>query len=162
MSDEKQESMNIKEVAASNHMTLGKMMDLMNKEYDHSDPKYDREVKIGVPVEQPSHEKKSLSVKEIAASNHMTLGKMMDLMNRDYDQNDPRFLREVSLHIYDYAKKRARLEVADKIKTNMVTKPETIGLPKDNNYLQGMEQAIDAIDQSYSMDAEQKAESRTR
>ena len=37
------------------------------------------------------------TVKETARSNHMTLGKIMDLMNRDYDTNDPKFMQEVQL-----------------------------------------------------------------
>ena len=101
----------------------------------------------------------SMSVKEAAKSNHMTLGKLMDLMNRDYDTNDPKFMQEVQLRIYQHASENSMAEVVPKLEDNMVTKPETIGLEKDNHCLENMERSINAMKQVY---ANNKEEERTR
>lgn len=77
----------------------------------------------------------------------MTLGELMDLMNRDYDRNDPKFLKEVQLGIYKYANDQMGMgHIVEKVRDNMVMSPETIGLSKDNPCLNGMQQAVDAID----------------
>lgn len=98
------------------------------------------------------------TVKETARSNHMTLGKIMDLMNRDYDTNDPKFMQEVQLRIYQHANENDMI-VVPKLEGNMVTKPETIGLSKDNHCLDNMERSINAMKQVYSNN---KEEERTR
>ena len=98
------------------------------------------------------------TVKETARSNHMTLGKIMDLMNRDYDTNDPKFMQEVQLRIYQHASENGMI-VVPKLESNMVTKPETIGLSKDNHCLDNMERSINAMKQVYSNN---KEEERTR
>ena len=99
------------------------------------------------------------TVKEAAKSNHMTLGKIMDLMNRDYDTNDPKFMQEVQLRIYQHASENSMAAVVPKLEDNMVTKPETIGLEKDNHCLDNMERSINAMKQVYSNN---KEEERTR
>ena len=101
----------------------------------------------------------SMSVTEAAKSNHMTLGKLMDLMNRDYDTNDPKFMQEVQLRIYQHASENSMAAVVPKLEDNMVTKPETIGLEKDNHCLDNMERSINAMKQVYSNN---KEEERTR
>ncbi len=100
-----------------------------------------------------------MSVKEAAKSNSMTLGKLMDLMNRDYDTNDPKFMQEVQLRIYQHASENSMAAVVPKLEDNMVTKPETIGLEKDNHCLDNMESSINAMKQVYSNN---KEEERTR
>ncbi len=96
----------------------------------------------------------------------MTLGKLCDLMNRNYDQNDPKFMGEVQLKVYNTAKKLGKAEViCEQLKDNMVMDPQTIGLPKENSYFKGMEEAIATIDQAYISDHEVVHEipsSRTR
>ena len=99
------------------------------------------------------------AVKEAARSNHMTLGKLMDLMNRDYDTNDPKFMKEVQTMIICHAEEKGMTTIIPKLKANMVTKPETIGLSKDNHCLDNMEGLINSIDQVYSNN---KEEERTR
>ena len=49
--------------------------------------------------------------------------------------------------------------VVPKLEGNMVTKPETIGLSKDNHCLDNMERSINAMKQVYSNN---KEEERTR
>ena len=49
--------------------------------------------------------------------------------------------------------------IIPKLKANMVTKPETIGLSKDNHCLDNMEGLINSIGQVYSNN---KEEERTR
>lgn len=101
-----------------------------------------------------------MSVKEAAASNHMTLGKLMDLMNRDYDTNDPKFMKEVQLRVYQHASDMGMAEVVPKLEQNMVTKPETIGLSKDNHCLDNMERSVDAMKQVYTNGIEERTRTR--
>ncbi len=85
----------------------------------------------------------------------MTLGDLCNLMNRGYDQDDPQFMREVQLRVYDTAKKLGKAEVVcEQLKDNMVMDPQTIGLPKENSYFKGMEEALATIDQAYAIDHE--------
>ena len=45
----------------------------------------------------------------------------------------------------------------------MITKPETIGLSKDNHYLDGMEQGINALDIAYNNEASlENTQTRTK
>lgn len=96
-------------------------------------------------------ESNNMTIKELAASNHLSIGDLCDLMNRDYDQNDPRFMGPVQLRVYSTAKGLGKATVCEQLKANMVTNPETIGLPKDNSYFKGMPEAIEAIDQAYPL-----------
>lgn len=181
----------IKEIAADNHMTAGKMMDLLGRKYDHNDPQYETEVKLRIDSNQSKKEKQTVknvvkfnqndlqyeekvksridqrkkdsqTVKNIVASNHTTLGDMMDMMNRDYDRDDPKFLKEVSLRIYDCAKRNGNPALSIQLRENMVMNPGTIGHPKESDCLQGIEQDLDVLDQVYSMGVEQKTGLRTR
>lgn len=92
----------------------------------------------------------------------MTLGNLMDLMNRDYDRQDPKFLQEIQLGVYAHSKEAGMGQGSIRIKENMVMDPQTIGQPKDSNYLQGMEQRLQAIDQAYLGPTNQQTESKTR
>ena len=96
----------------------------------------------------------------------MKLRDLLDLMNHDYDQDDPKLMGEVQLKVYNTAKKRGKAEViCDQLKDNMVMDPQTIGLPKENSYFKGMEEAIATIDQAYISDHEvvhESPSSRTR
>lgn len=89
----------------------------------------------------------------------MTLGEMMDLMNRDYDRNDPKFLKEVQLSVYGQAHAMGRADIVESVKNNIVIKPETIGLNKEDKSLDGMEQQMSFIENEYS---NQNTEARTR
>ena len=89
----------------------------------------------------------------------MTLGEMMDLMNRDYDRNDPKFLKEVQLSVYSQAHTMGRADIIEKVRDNIVANPETIGLNKEDKSLDGMEQQMSFIENEYS---NQNTEARIR
>ena len=88
-----------------------------------------------------------------------TLGDLMDVMNRDYDRNDPKFLKPIQLSVYNQSHVIGRADVVERVKNNIVTNPETIGLDKDNKCLDGMEQEMEMLDREY---ANQNVEARTR
>ena len=108
-------------------------------------------------------ESNNMTMKELASSNHLSIAELYDLMNRDYDRNDPRFLQEFQLSVYKHVKEKGMARIEPKIKDNMITKPETIGLSKDNHYLDGMEQGINALDIAYNNEASlENTQTRTK
>ena len=88
-----------------------------------------------------------------------TLGELMDVMNRDYDRNDPQFLKPIQLAVYSQAHAIGRADIVERVKNNIVTNPETIGFDKENKSLVGMEQQMSFIENEYS---NQNTEARIR
>ena len=108
-------------------------------------------------------EANNMTMKDLASSKNLSIGELMDLMNMDYDRNDPYFMQKFQLKVYQYAKQNGMAKIVPKLEENMVTNPETIGLSKNSHVLDGMEQAIEVINKTYSMsDNLENTQSRTR
>lgn len=94
----------------------------------------------------------------------MTLGEYFDLMNYDYDKNDPKFFEKIQLSVLNQIVKNEKtnqLEGIAKIKkanSMLVTNPQTIDQPETSKCVSGVEKGANLILETNGINIENEQE----